>query len=67
MPDFPHLNSTFANDGVIVDFIDVGARAFSSTERFLVAMQDVFSSRVPLVEEDQGRGAVEAEDDALGL
>ena len=47
MPDVPHLNSTFVDDGVVVDFVDVGARAFSSTERFLVATQDVFSSRAP--------------------
>ena len=37
MPDAPHLNSTFVVDGVIIDFVDVDARAFSSTEWFLVS------------------------------
>ena len=59
MPDVPHLNSTFVDDGVIIDFVDVGARAFSSTERFLVATQSVFSSRAPSWKKIQEEGLLE--------
>jgi hypothetical protein len=59
VPDVPHLNSTFVDDGVIIDFVDVGARAFSSTERFLVATQSVFSSRAPSWKKIQEEGLLE--------
>ena len=56
MPDLPFWNSTFVDDGVVVDLLRVGGRAHYSRSSFLAAMCQLFSDAAPSFDKIETEG-----------
>ena len=60
MPDLPFWNSTFVDDGVVVDLMSVGNRAHYSRSSYLEAMRQLFSEFAPSMDKIATEGTFAA-------